>query len=160
MPKNKIYLDSCIFVAHFDENDSDHKHDRVIEFLSKISENENFVLVSHSWALSEMTKALTLKDFSEPDILRYSGLLLRRKRIESNKIEWLPESTKKNFDFDDFFYDLQEYLLEFRKHLADTIHITVMINNDIEYLATFDTGGFNNIRNLTAINPDDIDDYL
>ena len=151
-------MDSCIFVEYFDENSP--RHNQIKYFFKRLGQTGKFAIASHHWALVEMTKVLTRKGFSEEKILKFTEKLLRKRRLDDNKIEWLPESPKKNYDFDDFFYDLQENLLEFKKHLADTIHITILMNHNIKYIATFNVEDFEGIDNLTVVDPRDIDNYL
>jgi predicted nucleic acid-binding protein len=151
-------LDSGIFVAFFDEKDSENKHQRTINFLNSLSKFRHIKLVSSTWALTETTKVLVREKKIEPKKVRkFIEKLFRTNRLGGQKFLLLPAGPQ-GYDFDEFFYDIQEKLLTHEISIADTIHLSFMSNNEVDRIITFDSD-FDGIKKIKSFNPDSFVKY-
>ena len=151
MPNKKlIYLDSCIFVASFmKETDKINK----IKNFFRESENSNIEFVTSDWTLTEIVKVLIKdKKISSKRVANYIQELERTKRIEGFKFIWVPVSKKDNYDFEEFFYEVQKMQLEYKGSLGDAIHGLIMKNNSIKTILTTDPE-FSGMKGMLVINP-------
>ena len=157
----KIYLDAGIFVAYFDTNDSDNKHHKVKNFLKIASKKNNVKFYVSSWALTEAIKVLIIgKEFKKEQVHDSFLKLMRVKRLGELKFDWMPSPKIKDYDLDDFFYGIQEKLLENRIGVGDIMHVVLMEISGIDSIITFNVNDFSKFGNIKAINPDDIVKYI
>jgi predicted nucleic acid-binding protein len=61
-------------------------------------------------------------------------------------------SLKKDYSFEEFFYEVQETLLKYKGSLGDVIHSVVMKNNKIDTILSTDSE-FEGMKDLYVINP-------
>jgi len=68
------------------------------------------------------------------------------------------EGKEKKYSFEDFFLDVETILLNTtpRPNLADAIHATIMKNNGIHEIVTFDISDFEHIEDIIPCRPEDI----
>ena len=146
--RKMMYLDTCIFVRVFlKETD----HEKVEKFLKDNQSDVDFV--TSDWTLTEIVKVL-IKDKKKPPkkVSEYVQELIRTSRLGGIKFEFLKMSTKENYDFGDFFYDIQKMLLRYKGSLGDAIHTVIMKNRDIKTIVSTDSE-FEGRKGILIINP-------
>ena len=156
----KIYLDSGIFIAYKNYNDSEDKHLKVKKFLEYGNKNVNVEFYASSWTLTEAIKVLiTNKNIEPQKVIEFSEKILRTRRLGKMKFHWLPISEIKGYDLDEFFYDIQVRLLKKRIGVGDTMHIVLMKRSEIDTIITFDVDDFSKFENITVIKPENFYRY-
>ena len=156
----KIYLDSGIFVAYFNTNDSDNKHHKVNNFLKIASKKNNVKFYVSSWALTEAIKVLIIgKEFKKEQVHDSFLKIMQVKRLGELKFDWMPSPKIKDYDLDDFFFSIQEKLLNVRIGVGDTMHIVLMELGGIDTIITFNVGDFSKFENITVIKPENFYRY-
>ena len=72
------------------------------------------------------------------------------------KLHFKDVSPDKNYDFDRFFYDVREGILQYHSGVGDVIHSVIMKNNGVDFILTFDEkDDFKQIPGLTVFHPKD-----
>ncbi|MBU0460219.1 type II toxin-antitoxin system VapC family toxin [Patescibacteria group bacterium] len=168
MKVTPLYLDTCIFVAYYYDKDSRNKHQRIIDCLEKLKSHKNIQLVTSDFTFTEFLRIVKkLKGFSMKKGYKIVNELTRLNKIgkkyQFKMVEGEDIENAKEYTLNDFFVSLQEEILNQKKEIGipDSIHIVVMRNNKLKNILTFDTNnGFNNIKKINAINPNDIDDFI
>ncbi len=154
---NKLYIDSCILVSYFDENDTGTQHKETIAFLDKCEKDLSFELCLSSWTLTESMKVLLVsKNFIKSDVLALFEELLRKKRLGNVKITILPDPKKPKYDLDEFFYDVQKKILRYRIGVGDLMHLVIMDLHDIKTIITFNDKDFKKFKETRVIQPKNI----
>jgi len=154
----KIYLDSCIFIAYLDTNDSNHSN--VQNFINKIENRNDLELYASSWTLTETIKVLLVeKGFLKKDVQDSADRLLRESRLGSIKFKWLRSVDKPSYDLDEFFYIYQLKILEKRIGTADIMHAVLMDIHKIGTIVTFNDSDFKKLSTIKCIKPQNIDRY-
>ena len=146
--RKMMYLDTCIFVRVFlKETD----HEKVEKFLKDNQGDVDFV--TSDWTLTEIVKVL-IKDKKESPkkVSEYVQKLIRTSRLGEIRFEFLKMSTKENYDFGDFFYDVQNMLLKYKGSLGDAIHTVIMMNRNIKTIVSTDSE-FEGRKGILIINP-------
>lgn len=150
MGEKIIYLDSCIFVASFLKEEI--KLEKIQKFFKDLR-NTQTKFVTSDWTLTEIVKVL-IKDKQIPSkrVADYIQELKRVKRIEGLKFQWIEVNNKQNYDFSEFFYEVQKLQLQYKGSLGDAIHGVIMKNNNIKTILTTDPE-FDGMKGLIVINP-------
>jgi len=154
MKKQKIYLDTSVFIAEF--NKKDIRHETLNKFFKEISSFKDVELCSSKWALTELNNRLTKDQIKELSITRYIKDILDKNKIRTIKLNILDMHPRDHYTFHDFFSDLSKDLIKYktgkeRPGLGDIIHIRIMKNNRINTIITFDTH-FENIPGFKCWN--------
>jgi predicted nucleic acid-binding protein len=150
----KIYLDTSIFIAEFDKEDTRHKI--LTEFFKEIKKLRGTELCYSKWALTEMYNRLTKDQIEELKIVSYIKKVLNINKIRNTKLRLLQVNSNPNYNFNDFFNNLEKDLVRYktgkeRPGLGDIIHIRIMKNNKINTILTFDSH-FDKADGITSIN--------
>ena len=153
----KIYLDTNILVSSFSSAASDQQQQKaVVEIFKIFSELKDVEIWTSMWAVTEMVKALTINVKMEPQkVSEIETNLLNESRLHGVKIFFADVSQARGYDFREFFYHIRRGILEYNTGLGDVMHATIMKNNDIEHILTFDAKDFEKIPGLIVINPSD-----
>ncbi len=147
--KEVIYLDTNIFVTYFLEREG---FDKLKEFMDG-SEDLEIRFVTSDWTLTEIVKVLIYEYKIKPKkVVDYIQKLQREKRVFETKFSFIKVSEKESYDFDEFFYHIQKTILEYNGGIPDTIHSSIMQNNNIHKILTTDDG-FQGVKGIVSINP-------
>lgn len=150
MKTKLIYLDSCIFVAYFMKEEE--KIKKINKFFKK-AKSSKIKFFTSDWTLTEIVKVLMKdKKISSEAVANYIQELQRTKRLNKIKFLWISVSKKKDYDFEEFCYEVQKMLLEYQVHLGDAIHALIMKNNKINTILTIDSK-FMGAEGMIIINP-------
>lgn len=153
-------MDTCVFVAYADTEDSDEKHKKILTFIEKSKDRKDIDFYASSWALTEAMKVLLIeKKKKKQTVLEFSDKIVRTARLGDLKFEWINKPLKKGYDFDDFFYDVQERLLAHRIGIGDIMHLVLMDMHKIDTIVTFDDKDFNKFKEIKAIKPQNLIRY-
>jgi len=144
-----IYLDTNIFITYFLKRDG---FDEIQNFMK--DNKDDLDLVTSDWTLTEIVKVLVNEYKTSPKkVADFIQKLLREKRIFGNKFSFIKVNKKKDYDFEEFFYDIQKIILAYNNSVSDSIHSLIMKNNKIKYILTTNEKDFQGIRGLIVINP-------
>lgn len=159
----KLYLDTCIFVACYDQKDGQNQHRRALQTLEKATKSPIDFYTS-DFTFAEFFKSILDKKVTESRVMRYYTSLFRdRKILQKYKFTILDtEGEEENYGFDSFFVDVSKMQVDTkpRLHLADSLHAVIMNNNRIKHILTFNKDDFKNIENIEPITPEDMDDFI
>ena len=145
-----IYLDSSIFIASFMK---EHEKLEKIKRIFEESQDSNIEFVTSDWTLTEIVKVLIKdKKIYSKRVGNYIQELERTRRIEGIKFRWIPVSKKKEYDFEEFFYEIQKLQLQYKGSLGDAIHGLIMKNNAVKTILTTDSE-FGGMKGMLVINP-------
>ncbi len=145
-----IYIDSCIFISCFMKEKEVNK--KISDFFQD-SKNLNINFVTSDWTLTEIVKVLIKsKTISSKKVVGYIEELKRTKRVNGLKFNWIQVSRKDNYDFEEFFYDVQKIQLQYKGSLGDAIHAVIMKNNSINTILTTDSE-FDGMKGMIVMNP-------
>ena len=159
----KIYLDSCILVAFFSKHKEEKEKKKFVKSaLELFNKGNDIQLVTSSWAINEMNNILLSrqKDKHKIDFVQECEISLRsKKRLGDVKIDLLsPDGIKKNYDLEDFFYEVGKLNLKYHPGVGDAMHCIIMENNKITHILTFDQkDDFKKVEGLVVINPEKIE---
>ena len=134
--QTKIYLDTCIFFAHYFEKNHPKFHQNYLDThscLEYTTQNNNIKLVTSDFTFTELTKAAQDRNIPPEKIHDIVSRLSRQEKID-DKYRFKVITTSgyvKYYTFEDFFVDLQTILLKTRPGIADAIHYQIMRNNRI-----------------------------
>jgi len=154
----RVYLDSCIFVAYFDPNDTDKQHEKVIKFLSEIINYDSEVgFFTSDFTFTEATKVLIKeKKYSADKVHEYVSRLSRTNKIGGISFNIIEPAGS----FADFFVGIQTELLEYKPGLGDAVHITIMRDNHIGIIITFNKKDFENVKVIHPMLPNELLDNV
>lgn len=149
MREKIIYLDSCVFVGKFL---NDEKYKKIKNFLEEVEDSSEFV--SSDWALTETVKVLIKEKKKSPSkVAKYIQEIMRTSEIDEIKFEWIKtEGNRKNYTFEKFFYEIQQRQLNFKGSLGDVIHGVIMKNNNVKNIVTIDSD-FDSMKEVIVFNP-------
>ncbi len=146
MAKKIIYLDACIFIKVFLKELG---YEKVLNFLN----DPDIEFVTSDWTWTEIVKALIKRNkVSEKKVSNYIQSLMRKKRIEDICFRIISASSKKDYTFEEFFYEVQEIQLKYKGSLGDVIHSVIMKNNKIDTILSTDSE-FEGMKGIYVINP-------
>jgi predicted nucleic acid-binding protein len=156
-----VYLDSCILISYFSKSKKEQEKKktvgRLVQQLKKLSAVE--ICIS-PWTITEMVNIL-IKDhgMTNEEVWQIETSLVNKRRFCDLKIRILDpqDDSKKGYDFKEFFHDIRETNLKYHPGLADSIHIVIMKNNDINFVITFNVKDFEEVEGLKVV---DIDNFL
>lgn len=154
----RLYLDTNLLIAYYYSGDINNQHDEALNFFEtwRKSHHKHFELCCSHFTITEFTQAyITKKDEATTFKIAQELLLTNKVGKKYPFTLVLVEGKEKNYTFTDFFLDIQTILLNTtpRPGIADAIHATIMKNNKIRYIVTFNEKDFKNIEGITAINP-------
>ncbi len=154
MKKQRIYLDTSIFMAEF--NKKGIRHETLNNFFKEISNLKDIELCTSKWALTELNNILTKEQIKELKIVRYIRDILDKNKIRTIRLNILNVYPREHYTFHDFFSDLAKDLVKYktgkdRPGLGDIIHVRIMKNNKIKNIITFDAD-FEKIPGFICIN--------
>jgi predicted nucleic acid-binding protein len=152
----KIYLDSCILISYFSKHREEKENKKIIENIIKLMEKiEDLEIFISSWGIAEMMNVmLSRQKQKNAFVLKCESVLLNKKRIGNLKIKVIEiGGGDKNYDFNEFFYDIREIILKYHPGVGDTIHSVIMKNNQISQILTFNKKDFEDIEGITVLNP-------
>ena len=152
----KIYLDSCIFVAYFcainKMKDTNKQEEKIMNFIKTISKNDNIKFYTSDFTFTETIKVLIHeKKISSGKVFEFVYKVSKTQKIDRINFEIIEPQG----DYASFFVGIQEILLDTKPHLADAIHIRIMLDNKIVFILTFDKGGFEKEKLLNPLFPDE-----
>jgi predicted nucleic acid-binding protein len=154
MKKQRVYLDTSVFMAEFDKKDI--RHETLNNFFKEITNLKDIELCTSKWALTELNNRLTKDQIKELKITKYIKDILDKNKIRTQKLKILNTHPKEHYTFHDFFSDLSKDLIKYktgkeRPGLGDIIHVRIMKNNRISTIITFDAD-FEKISGFTCLN--------
>ncbi len=152
---NKIYFDSCIFIAFFHKK---HKNHRIVKnCLDSLKNLLDLECSSSYWAVNEMVKVLVKEyDYAQKEANKFAKKIYEENSLGGIEIKWLDVvGSKEKYSFREFFDVVTTKLLESKKglHLADAIHSIIMINNEIENILTTNGDDFKGLETFIPIEP-------
>lgn len=155
----RIYLDSNILIAHYSTDQPEESKRKLVEkALSAFAELKDVQLCTSMWAITEMVNILiSRKHMERGSVAELENQLVNEKRLSTLKLLICDVSSKKDYDFSEFFYHVRQGILSYHSGVGDIIHSVIMKNNGIEEILTFDEkGDFKRIPGLTVIHPKDV----
>lgn len=153
----KLYLDSCIFIAHYCQEASNDHYNRLNKFIEFVKSKENIELYASQWTLTETIKVLIVeKHISTKKVMEYGEKLMRESRLSDLKFHWLKVEDKKKYDLDEFFYNYQLKILQNRIGTADIIHLVLMDLFEIKNILTFNEKDFTKFKKIKVLKPEDV----
>ncbi len=155
----RIYLDANILVAYYSNTDDEkEKHAWVLKALDAFSNIPSDKLVTSSWAMTEMVKVLVItKKMDRDKVTEIENSFTGERRLGPLKIEFVPTSPLKDYDFNEFFYHVKRGILQYNSGFQDVVHSVIMKNNSIEHILTFDDkDDFKKIPGFVVMNPKSI----
>lgn len=150
-----IYLDSNILIAYFGRVKAEEEKKKIVlGALEVFGKTPNVRIVTSAWAIAETINIL-LSNFrmKEVEVSKIENRLTNERRIAGFKIQILDVSPVKDYDFQEFFYNIRQGILAYHSGVGDTIHSVIMKNYSIDIILTLDDGDFVKIPGLTVINP-------
>lgn len=155
----RIYLDSNILIAYYSvDKAEDSKKKLVRDALNTFSKLIDIQLCTSMWAVTETFNILVSRMKMDRGVVaEIESQLVNVKRLENQKIGFVNMSPTKDYDYDEFFYDVRQGILKYHSGVGDIIHSIIMKNNGIENILTFDEkDDFKQIPGLTVFHPKDI----
>jgi predicted nucleic acid-binding protein len=131
--------------------DSDEKHERVVKFIKNCPNDSEVEFVTSDFTFTEVAKVLIRnKNKSATRVYKIISDLSRTQQIAEIKFKMI----KPHGDYPSFFIGIQEELLENKKlSIADAIHVTIMRDNKIRVILTFDKKDYMKVRKINALLP-------
>jgi predicted nucleic acid-binding protein len=157
----RIYVDSNILIAHYAVDKAEEPNKKLVEDalagFAKIKEEE-VQLWTSMWAVTEMVNILvSRKKMNRGDVAEIETQLVNEKRLNTLKIYFCEVSPRKDYDFDEFFYQVRQGIFQYHSGVGDIIHSVIMKENGIAHILTFDEkSDFKDILGLTVMHPRDI----
>lgn len=173
----KFYLDSNIIVAYYFEEDDADQHKRILECFSKLSSRSGVLLIASTWTMIEVDNAIKkrigekVKDNKIADYERkkaskfvtslWSAQDIGNINFKIQKFSENPEDVE--------FLHVEDFLgliddVASLGNLRDALHCVCMNCFKIRMILTFNDADFEifkkAMRNIEAVNPDDIDKYI
>ena len=146
MKRKIIYLDACIFIKIFLKEAG---HKQLLKFLS----DPDIEFVTSDWTWTEIVRVLIkTKKISERKVSNHIQYLMRKKRVGDTCFKIISASLKKDYTFEEFFYEVQETLLKYKGSLGDVIHSVIMKNNKVDTILSTDSE-FEGMNGIYVINP-------
>ena len=145
-----VYIDANIFVTIFLERKG---HEKIRRFFEEKAVELDLRFCTSEWTLTEIVKVLVgVYNVDSERVARYVEELIRGKRICGMKFYFVEVSPVEGYDFQEFFYDVQKTVLEYRNGVPDAIHSQIMRNNGIDMILTGDAG-FLGVEGVEVLNP-------
>lgn len=159
----KVYLDSCIFLAYYYEKGSANYVDveKCLNTYKKFQ--DRYTLVTSDFTFTEFVKVAKSPMNIPPEVIfeDLSALSRTTKIGGVYPFELIDVSGKrKDYNFNDFFVDLQGVLMNARPGLADTMHYQIMRNNNVKRILTFNSNDFKKLDGIQVFHPKQIDNNL
>lgn len=79
--------------------------------------------------------------------------LTKKTLIEGVEVKILKVCPDKEYDFDNFFYDIREKITLYNSGWGDTLHQVIMKNHRIKYILSFDGKDFEIIPDIQVVSP-------
>ena len=157
----RIYLDTGLIIAYFHANEPNNQHQRAIDFFNRVDNIAEIELCCSPFTITEFTYAYVTKpNITDEEVYRIAKDLLLTNKIDKRYAFALlkTEGTQKKYKFGDFFLGIETVLLSTtpRPGIADAIHATIMENNEITEIVTFNKTDFENMVNITPFEPEEI----
>jgi len=157
----RLYVDTCLIIAYFHANEPNNQHQRSIDFFDRIDSIENIEICLSPFTITEFTQAyVTKRGVTDEQAHKTTNALLLTGKIDKKYTFSLlkTEGGHKKYNFGDFFLDIQTVLLSTtpRPGIADAVHGTIMENNEIFEIVTFNKNDFTNMINITPFYPEEI----
>jgi len=159
----RIYLDACTLIAFFSTHKEEKKKKKEInsalDILEKIKDIK--LCISH-WTIAEFINVLLSRHkMKNEDVLKFESTLLNKKRLRTMKLYILDiNGDNKDYDLQEFIYDIRENILKYHSGVGDIIHSVIMKNNNINHILTFDEKGFKKIAGLIVLYPKNIQNEI
>lgn len=155
----RIYLDSNILIAHYSIDQAEESKRKLVESaLSVFAELKDVQLCTSMWAVTEMVNILiSQKQMKRGSVAELENQLVNERRVGALKLYVCDVSSKKDYDFSEFFYHVRQGILNYHSGVGDIIHSVIMKNNNITEILTFDEkDDFKQIPDLIVIHPKDV----
>jgi predicted nucleic acid-binding protein len=155
----RIYLDSNILIAYYSVDATEAAKKRMVgDALATFAKLTDVQLCTSMWAVTETFNILVSgKKMDRGVVAEIESQLVNVKRLENLKVCFIDVSPIKDYDFDEFFYDVRQGILKYHSGVGDIIHSVIMKNNGIQNILTFDEkDDFKQIPDLTVFHPKDI----
>ena len=156
----RVYLDTCLIVGYFHPNEPQRQHQRARDFFNRVNDIENIEFCCSHFTITEFTWAyITKPNISDSQAHQIANSLLLTNKIDRRyPFTLLRTYEREEYTFEDFFLDVQTILLNTtpRPGIADAVHATIMKNNGITEIVTFNVDDFRHIEKITASIPEDI----
>jgi len=156
----KIYLDSGILISYFSKHKEEKENKKIINNAIKLMEKiEGLEIFISSWGIAEMMNVMLSRQKQKNTfVLKCESTLLNKKRVGNLKLKVLEiGGGDKNYDFSEFFYDIREIILKYHPGVGDTIHSVIMKNNKINQILTFNKKDFEDIEDITVLDPEGVE---
>ena len=146
-----VYIDANIFISVFLERKG---FEKIVDFFGgKFGDIDLLKFYTSDWTLTEVVKVLVTECKVDSErVAEYVEELSRSRRICGVKFDFVDVSSEEDYDFREFFYDVQKTVLEYRNGFQDAIHSSIMKNNGIGMILTAD-GGFEGLEGVEVVNP-------
>lgn len=173
----KFYLDSNIIVAYYFDDDDANQHKRILECFSKLSSRSDVLLIASTWTMIEADNAIKkrirekVKDDKIADYERKKAnkfIIPLWKAQNLGNINFKIQKFSENI-IDAEFLHIEDFLgfvddVAPLGNLRDALHCVIMNHFKIKKILTFNKKHFqifeNAMRDIEAVNPDDIDKYI
>jgi predicted nucleic acid-binding protein len=156
--RHKLYLDNCILFPFYYEKDKRNKN--ISKFIKEISKLKNIILCISDFNYVELVKssaderAISFERVNEiiSNIERLSKIG-KKYPVEIVRVE----GKEKSYDFPDLFVHIQQIIINSKPRIpiADAIHSSIMINNKIKYIITFDKKHFEKVEGIKPLTPEE-----
>lgn len=161
MKKSRVYLDSCILISFFSKLEKEKKNKKTVEkILSKLGEFRMIETCISPLVITETINILLNEHkMNNQEVLGMESGLINKKRLGDLKIKILKakKESQKDYDFEEFLYEIREATLKYHPGFADAMHIVIMKNNGVEFIMTFNPKDFEGVEGLTVV---DLDNFL
>lgn len=149
MTQQKLYLDSCVFIAWIHKKDKFHK---VVSDCIKNLDQFDVKLYSSEWALMETIRKLINLGFNKNESISKINNIRSNSKIGKVQISWI-EIDEKRYTINGFLKNLHDRLLDVKGlHIADAVHDLILRSNQIENILSTDSD-FGVIKTITLVNP-------
>jgi len=145
---NLFYLDTCIFVTLFTEEE---RRDVVVEAMTNINQIEDAFFVTSDFTFVEMAKVLINTKKHNPKATA-KGI---NKITKSGSIDGFDFTTK--YTFDKFWADVGQNMNLYNPGWGDSMHCVIMKNNDVENILSLDAkDDFELVPGINLFHPEDM----
>jgi predicted nucleic acid-binding protein len=151
-----FYLDSNIIIGYYIDYN---KHPQVKEVFQNQIENVQFL--TSRWTLTEIIKVL-IKEYkwTKDQTYKFIYKISTQRRIGKNEFKLIKVSPNNEYDFDDFFLEIDNELLEIKSSLGDSIHARIMRNNEINHILTLNKKDFQQFSRFIVLEPNELVVFL
>lgn len=152
---NFFYLDTCIFVTLFTDED---RRDVVVQAMANINQIEDAVFVTSDFTFVEMAKVLiNTKKHNPKATAKGINKITKSRSIDGFDFTILPTSPSPKYTFDKFWADVGQNMNLYNPGWGDSMHCVIMKNNDVENILSLDAKhDFELVPGINLFHPEDM----